>query len=112
MSAVLAVGMITGVLPIPAFAETENGQRPLSSMLEQENDAADDIIEIELNGGQPRWPDQLDTSACEWVAIKYQTPRLDLKKGKFKLTKDKLGTDVALTIEKMLNYLRERSMAA
>lgn len=99
VSVVLAVGMMTGVLPIPAFAETENGQRPLPSMLEQENDAADGIIEIELNGGQPRWPNQLDASACEWVAKKYQKPRLDLKKGKFKLTKDKLGTDVALTIE-------------
>ena len=98
VSVVLAVGMMTGVLPIPAFAETENGQRPLPSMLEQENDAADGIIEIELNGGQPRWPNQLDASACEWVAKKYQKPRLDLKKGKFKLTKDKLGTDVALTI--------------
>ena len=98
VSVVLAVGMMTGVLPIPAFAETENGQRPLPSMLEQENDAADGIIEIELNGGQPRWPNQLDASACEWVANKYQKPRLDLKKGKFKLTKDKLGTDVALTI--------------
>ena len=98
VSVVLAVGMMTGVLPIPAFAETENGQRPLPSTLEQENDAADGIIEIELNGGQPRWPDQLDASACGWVANKYQKPRLELKKGKFKLTKGKLGTDVALTI--------------
>lgn len=82
VSAVLAVGMITSALPIPAFAETGNSQRPLLSTLEQENDAADDIIEIELNSGQPRWPDKLDASACEWVAIKYQTPKFNLKKRK------------------------------
>ena len=105
MSAVLAVGMITSVLPIPAFAETGNGQRTLLSTLEQENDASDDIIEIELNSGQPRWPDNLDASACEWVAIKYQTPKLNLKKGKFKLTEDELGTDVALTIEENAELL-------
>ena len=105
VSAVLAVGMITSVLPIPAFAETGNGQRTLLSTLEQENDASDDIIEIELNSGQPRWPDKLDASACEWVAIKYQTPKLNLKKGKFKLTEDELGTDVALTIEENAELL-------
>ena len=105
VSAVLAVGMITSVLPIPAFAETGNGQRTLLSTLEQENDAVDDVIEIELNGGQPRWPDKLDTSACEWVAIRYQTPKFNLKNGKFKLTKDGLGTDVALTIEENAELL-------
>ena len=105
VSAVLAVGMIISALPIPAFAETGNSQRPLSSMLEQENDAADDIIEIELNSGQPRWPDKLDASACEWVAIKYQTPKFNLKNGKFKLIEDGLGTDVALTIEENAELL-------
>ena len=105
MSAVLAVGMITSVLPIPAFAETGNSQRTLLSTLEQENDAADDIIEIELNSGQPRWPDKLDASACEWVAIKYQTPKFNLKNGKFKLIEDGLGTDVALTIEENAELL-------
>ena len=105
VSAVLAVGMITSVLPIPAFAETGNSQRTLLSTLEQENDAADDIIEIELNSGQPRWPDKLDASACEWVAIKYQTPKFNLKNGKFKLIEDGLGTDVALTIEENAELL-------
>ena len=105
VSAVLAVGMITSVLPIPAFAETGNGQRTLLSTLEQENDAVDDVIEIELNGGQPRWPDKLDASACEWVAIKYQTPKFNLKNGKFKLIEDGLGTDVALTIEENAELL-------
>ena len=105
VSAVLAVGMITSALPIPAFAETGNSQRPLPSMLEQENDAVDDVIEIELNGGQPRWPDKLDASACEWVAIKYQTPKFNLKNGKFKLIEDGLGTDVALTIEENAELL-------
>ena len=105
VSAVLAVGMIASVLPIPAFAETGNSQRTLLSTLEQENDAADDIIEIELNSGQPRWPDKLDASACEWVAIKYQTPKFNLKNGKFKLIEDGLGTDVDLTIEENAELL-------
>ena len=105
VSAVLAVGMITSVLPIPAFAETGNSQRTLLSTLEQENDTGvtDDIIEIKVGSGssfgEAPATDNMNTELWSYETNLLGVKTLTLKKGRFKLIGGALQDEINLSIE-------------